>query len=247
MTAETLAAGQKVPEEARSGLWMIREGSAALCLEDESLEELKRGDFIGSSELLFGIPSLFHLLAETPISLYFIPRRCLSDVPIVRWKLYENYLKRMRRMVETQIASGSIFQWRSAYETGIADVDEEHRRLFEIARNIHLAVRSQNVDSRLQPWLRELRTQMDNHFETEERLMNRYGYPGAKHHRQRHRCYRNDGIGNAGKPNEAPLTMQQVTVFFRNWMIHHVLTEDRKLGVFLRVKISGKADSSQRI
>jgi hemerythrin len=38
------------------------------------------------------------------------------------------------------------------------------------------------------------------------------------------------------RQTDASLSLEEIMVFFRNWMIHHVLTEDRKLGMFLRRK-----------
>ncbi len=236
MTAETLPARQQVPKENRTGLYVIREGAAALCLEDEPLQELGRGDFIGSHKLLFGIPTLFRLHSEESVSLYHIPIHCLADIPIIRWKLYESYLKRMRRMMERQMAEGTLFLWRGAYDTGISDMDEEHRKLFEIARNLYLEVRSPTGGARVEDCFQQLQTRMESHFQAEERLMEAHGYPGAENHRTMHRDYLREVVRKEKRQNDASLSLEEINVFFRNWMIHHVLTEDRKLGLFLRRK-----------
>lgn len=234
MSAETAAGGTWSPAEHRAGLWMIRDGTAVLQLDDEPLDELGPGDVIGGSDLLFGIPSLFRLGVETSVSLLHIPSRCLAEIPIVRWKLYENYQKRMRRMVDRQIADGTLFSWRAAYDTGVSDMDDEHRRLFETAHGIYAAVSAGSGGKGLTERFRELQRGMDLHFETEEALMDRYGYPETASHRDRHRIYRWEAGHKGEKQQESSLSREEVTVFFRNWMIHHVLTEDRKLGLYVK-------------
>jgi hemerythrin len=64
-----------------------------------------------------------------------------------------------------------------------------------------------------------------------------YGYPGTEAHIKKHRKlilqvaeYRQEMLGSNAS-NKASFTH-----FFKSWMMHHILEEDRKYGEFLNAK-----------
>ncbi|CAG0967292.1 partial Bacteriohemerythrin, partial [Rhodocyclaceae bacterium] len=112
-----------------------------------------------------------------------------------------------------------------------------HLRLIEIANaiidnlNAHISERSlANVIDALVDYTR-------HHLEAEEHLIALYGYPGAAAHARKHAElmrqvaeFRERVL--AGDVPEKAVFRQ----FFENWLIRHIMDEDRQYGAFLNAK-----------
>jgi len=81
-----------------------------------------------------------------------------------------------------------IVSWRDAFNTGILQVDKDHKHLF----NLVAILSAQNVDKVLD----ELLTYVAEHFQHEEELMSLSAYPDMAQHVAQHRAF-TDAVGNA--------------------------------------------------
>ncbi|SDE39935.1 bacteriohemerythrin [Kordiimonas lacus] len=72
-----------------------------------------------------------------------------------------------------------------AWETGIAEIDDDHRHLFKTL-NEFIATDGKSLvdDSHILDWFL---AELMNHFEKEERIMEMHGYRAAGEHRDHHR------------------------------------------------------------
>ncbi len=80
-----------------------------------------------------------------------------------------------------------ILPWRDSFAMGVAEIDMEHRRLFEEANRLTEAILSEAIDK---PSLDSLLLHMvaghRAHFNHEEAVMHRYGFRGLDDHAVEH-------------------------------------------------------------
>lgn len=76
-------------------------------------------------------------------------------------------------------------KWSETYETGIAEIDNEHRRLFALAESIGDALVGQDLhlaDLKIQDFIAAAQA----HFASEEAILTREGFPGLDAHKRYH-------------------------------------------------------------
>jgi hemerythrin-like metal-binding protein len=127
-----------------------------------------------------------------------------------------------------------LLAWNDYLETGIAIVDQQHRGLVDLA-NETAAKLSSGEDlsaDEMRTLLGYLMKYAEIHFSTEEALMalscvdERHAAP----HRESHTCFLQQVESMLVKLGEGALTAHQMMDFLGNWLIYHMLGEDRNMG-----------------
>ncbi len=222
----------------RSGtprLGLIKAGSVDLLIGDRTIERLKAGDFFCESTVLFDIPRLFTALALKDTELFEIPAEALADVPIIRWKLLEVYETRLDKAVSLDAVSAPL-AWQEEYSTGIDTIDEEHREIFQNAKSLYKCLFDNIASDDTSTLLHALFKTTQAHFETEESLMQVHRYPSLEAHATSHKRI----LGTLARIIERydtskVVSKKEVGILIKDDVMTHILTEDRKLGVFLKV------------
>lgn len=130
-------------------------------------------------------------------------------------------------------------EWNEAMETGIAQIDRQHRVLVDILNHAVLKLSANPHDPLFGQLTHDLVDYADYHFRTEEELMRRYGYDAANgddanFHVEQHRGFaaqvaameRDTRIGR--EP-----TQDALVTFLRNWLVNHIMTIDKRLGQYI--------------
>jgi hemerythrin-like metal-binding protein len=127
--------------------------------------------------------------------------------------------------------------WQPALEVGFAKIDEDHRELIAALNRLHAAMDQGQDKEELAKVLNFLRDYTVSHFQTEEALMIKYGYPGASAHFAAHSelvlkvC---DFIVDY-RAGRAALT-EALLDFLETWLVGHILGQDHELGAYLRAR-----------
>jgi hemerythrin len=126
------------------------------------------------------------------------------------------------------------FAWQQAYQIDVPEIDAQHRNLFALGEALTRATQAGEAAPLLHGRLCELLAASQQHFATEEHLMEASGFPARAHHKHQHDCFVQKAVALAGD-FEAGRTGLEATVlpFLGRWMKHHIVTEDRALGVRL--------------
>ena len=128
-----------------------------------------------------------------------------------------------------------LFIWNEDWETGLQDVDDQHRSLLLQMDQLFEAIRMGEERAEVTNTMRHLALYVDYHFSHEERLMAEAGYPGLEEHRKAHDALR----GTVQKIIQAqvdgsPTLLEDVTVCLQDWLFHLLDTLDRRMAAFLR-------------
>lgn len=129
--------------------------------------------------------------------------------------------------------------WQRIYEIGYEEIDDQHRewckRLNQLIGHLRTG-RQQGVLDLFQ----YLRSYIEWHFAKEEALMDQYGYPFTRQHKQEHLRYAQELEHfdvSLRKGDHAPLLLVfRANLFLVDWFINHTTGTDRHLGHFLAAR-----------
>ena len=123
-------------------------------------------------------------------------------------------------------------EWKDSYKIGDPEVDQQHQYLFELTNEFMKA----DSLSALRSLLMSLYKHTREHFEKEEALMRRIGFPELAAHLEIHNqllrrlneLSMDVGKGYMNKP--------AINAFMNEWANKHVLVEDIKIAAFMTAK-----------
>jgi hemerythrin len=229
-------AGEEIQTNNSPDLFMIRDGRVSLCLMNQLIETLHAGDYFAEQCILFKVNCLFRFHAIGDTVVFRIPGDRLLEIPAIRWKLLETHNTRMQFLLNPELATSSIFEWREEYRTNIQSMDADHRKLFECADAFYKKL-SLREDVDIEGLFSFLASYAERHFKDEESLMIQYSFPGLERHQFQHRRFFKEiaEIRNHYQGGTARFGMECIK-FLRDWVIGHILTTDRQYGTFLNAK-----------
>ena len=237
LNLNTYKADEVISTENQKRISIVKKGKLEIYLNRDVIEVLTVGDFFGEEGVLYGTTPLFKLRAIEPTEVYQIEGESLLNIPIVYWKIFETYEKRMSKILNPELISIPIFQWREEYNTHVQEIDNDHEKLFENANRLYEAIQSGEQRTLLGETLGFLIQYTKDHFEREEKLMEKYDYPETEKHREKHQLLINEVLEMDKRYRSREIEMDNEFInFLKDWVINHILTEDRKCGPFLNEK-----------
>ncbi|HOS97739.1 MAG TPA: bacteriohemerythrin [Deltaproteobacteria bacterium] len=126
-------------------------------------------------------------------------------------------------------------EWCEMFSIHVPDIDRQHTRLLEIANEFHAALKANRARQTLFDILNSLIRYAEEHFRDEEKAMEAAGYPEEDllAHRALHEQLYDDIYRLHGEFQEArEKTIHDVELFLNNWLIKHILLEDKKLSPY---------------
>ncbi|WP_043638612.1 bacteriohemerythrin [Desulfovibrio sp. TomC] len=127
----------------------------------------------------------------------------------------------------------ALLQWDESLATGLSEVDRQHQVLVRMICDLHEAMRTGKGKAQLQAIIEELGNYTVEHFGYEEKLMEKYKYPGYLNHRKEHTTFVDKVIafGNDFRENRAAVTTE-IMNFLKNWLVGHIKGTDQKYAPF---------------
>ena len=165
---------------------------------------------------------------------------------LVRW-LYHHILSSDMMIGKTksvQDTSEDPFAFTEKYKTGIEMVDEQHRRLFEIIKETDDLIHEQFLYDKydqIMHLLSQLREYTTSHFQDEEALMTRIGYPGLEAQKRAHSAFIEklveidlSELDDIDDNQQAYLL--ELIQFLLSWLSNHIIGADKKIGAYITEK-----------
>lgn len=125
--------------------------------------------------------------------------------------------------------------WDLQYAIGNPTIDGQHRELLERIQRLMAASSSGGGSKPFQEALQFLVKYVEEHFRDEEGIMGKANYPGLAVHLEQHAGFRKqveEWTRDPGKL-ENPENQQAFVSFVLDWLIKHILIEDKKVGQHL--------------
>jgi len=229
--------GQTIDPRETGELALVRSGKVRRMLGGDVIDVLAPGDFFGEDVAVFDTPSLFHVEAVEVTEVDFVPGALLRDIPIVRWKLFETFEKRLRAVARSGTQVENALVWRAEYSVNIQKIDGHHQKLFDITNQVLEAIQTGKDPQSIRETLRLLLDYTHYHFEAEEQLLTRYGYTEIEGHQHKHQklIEQVKDIGERLAANDFKAD-RDILAILQDWITSHILSEDRRYAPFLNDK-----------
>jgi hemerythrin len=120
-------------------------------------------------------------------------------------------------------------EWDGKLETGIQEIDAQHRELIKRIEELSLAIYGAKAKVQLVMMLEYLEGYVDEHFDTEEDMMMKIGYPDFSAHFEEHKKFRimferiKKEYLDRGATNYLAMELEKEII---EWFRHHLMEVD---------------------
>jgi hemerythrin-like metal-binding protein len=120
------------------------------------------------------------------------------------------------------------FVWKPAFNTGLAEIDSQHRVLVDLLNECDQTARRRAGG--LDPaTVARLKAYVVDHFVLEESRMAAAGFENLARHRAQHQYFATRMAELETPASHAnPDQLASLVAFLRDWFVHHVLGDDRQ-------------------
>jgi hemerythrin len=131
-----------------------------------------------------------------------------------------------------------FMKWNPDLEIGIREVDEQHKMLVNMINELHDSILDGSDQEKMNDTLTGLLFYAETHFESEENLFDKYGYPEANKHIKEHNDFIMKITDNFEKLKKGNLVLSvDIAKFLKDWLSNHVMIKDKKFKTFLKNKV----------
>jgi hemerythrin-like metal-binding protein len=134
--------------------------------------------------------------------------------------------------------------WTDAYATGVSEIDEQHMILVHTLNEAGVKLANNPSHALLEQITQDLLSYALYHFDTEEGLMQEYGYPDGPgsdmvEHLEQHRSFSAKVVAvREGLKDGVSISSNDLLDFLNTWLVNHILNTDKKLGAYIIEKRS---------
>ncbi len=124
----------------------------------------------------------------------------------------------------------ALYPWKDDYSVGVTRFDNHHKRLFNIANELHEMMKQGKGEDVIAPTLRELVEYTKYHLTEEEKVMESIGYSDIITHKRAHKVF-TDQLNAAMIEVDQGKTIFVVIKIARtviDWLINHIYLIDKK-------------------
>jgi len=126
-----------------------------------------------------------------------------------------------------------ILTWDDSYSIGIAKIDAQHRVLFALINKTYKQANQVGEGSELNDLAAGMLSYALMHFDTEEELMQSFGFPDTLRHTEMHAEYKRRAEELKQSAIAGQADASDIMEFLSDWVTGHVCGSDKKLGRFL--------------
>ena len=122
--------------------------------------------------------------------------------------------------------------WKEDYGIGIAAIDAQHQKLFEITNEIYMLLNNDLLTDKydqIVAVIEELRNYTIEHFAAEEAYMQKINYRKFLSHKAIHNDFieKIEAVDLSKIDNEQNLYLKEILNFVTDWLISHILQTDK--------------------
>lgn len=129
----------------------------------------------------------------------------------------------------------AYFEWDPSLETGIEQIDDQHRSLFALANELHEAVVGNDDPELVENAVYALTEYVTQHFADEEALMLDAGFPRLNWHQTLHRDLTAETLRIAARYfNGEDVLPAELAPFLTAWLTEHIREVDMLVARYLR-------------
>lgn len=120
----------------------------------------------------------------------------------------------------------AYMEWTREFDSGIPVIDTQHKRIVEFINELDDACRTHNA-AETQHVMEGLLNYTVTHFEFEEDLQEKAGYPFLKAHRRIHEIFMKKVAEIRSRAEKGQDVAPELLVLLKGWLASHIKGEDR--------------------
>lgn len=123
----------------------------------------------------------------------------------------------------------ALFRWDNKYSVHNDELDNHHKVLFDILNRLYARCFEVKEDITLDSIIEELTSYTNYHFSTEEQYMRGKEYSDTDRHIIAHNVFKDRILQLKKDIDLENITVtKELIVYLGNWLLNHVLVEDKK-------------------
>ncbi len=128
----------------------------------------------------------------------------------------------------------ALISWNDNFSVNNALIDSQHKKLVTLVNELHDSMKAGKGKDALAKTFYELINYTKEHFETEERMMQKVNFSGYATHKKEHDTLTKEVLDLKEK-FDAGKTMLSIEVlnFLKNWLTVHILDTDKQYADFI--------------
>jgi hemerythrin len=119
-----------------------------------------------------------------------------------------------------------FMEWTQELETGIKEIDSQHRQFVNLINELDDAIQTSNADG-IKHVIEGVLNYTITHFEFEEELMQKAGFSSLKAHQQSHEYFMRKVAVLRGRFNAGENVSLLLLSMLKDWFVKHIKDEDR--------------------
>ncbi len=133
-----------------------------------------------------------------------------------------------------------VFEWKDSLSVGVEEIDDQHKELIKRVDDLATSIQKNKGRDRIFHLLNFMEDYTEFHFQSEEKYMERFDYPGTDDHRGEHLRFMDvvarlkGKFKEKGRREDFAMEIQQ---FLIDWLILHIQNTDSEMGAFLKEKV----------
>ena len=134
-------------------------------------------------------------------------------------------------------------EWKSTFEIGVEEVDEQHKNLFDAINKLFDACKQGKGKDEINKVMDFLQDYVVEHFREEEALQVKYKYPDYENHKKLHDAFVNEYLEIRKVFNEQGASNTFVNLVnhkVTDWLIKHVTNCDKLIGAHIKSQLVAK-------
>jgi len=130
-------------------------------------------------------------------------------------------------VIEQRLAEQDVLiEWSSKLDVGIEEINRQHQRLIYIANELYRLKLRDGDQHALQRLVDSLINYTATHFNYEELLMERNGYPDLENHKLKHRDLVQDVMRFKHRVDNHEDVIDELLDFVKAWLMNHIMKSD---------------------
>jgi len=138
-------------------------------------------------------------------------------------------------IVTSQDTNSTSFTWQKDYEIGIEEIDIEHKAIIDNYEKLYNYMKNGKGHEYYKEIVGFLEEYIEGHFTHEEAFQERIGYDQRLEHEKYHSEFKEkieQIIATHSEREVTNLDLVKINLFLKDWLLHHILVEDAKIGEF---------------
>ncbi len=131
--------------------------------------------------------------------------------------------------MDNQITNDNRLIWKDEYSVKVAEIDEQHKHLFEIINKLFAMVSSTQSKKAINDLISEIVSYKVAHFATEEKYFHQFNFEGTKEHEIAHQRFdaKVKELVATHKDDTTALAFELVD-FLEDWLVGHLMSLDQQ-------------------